>query len=270
LHNVEDRLLASAKLTLRLDILSAKLRVYAAQAAHSLSHHRRSVESPEASTKDVWYKGFHVALQIAHLATEPEQGGGLTPADDAQAERLTLFYPKHYFQKVVVATVYLITFIAIVRDIPARDKTLARNRIKQVFESFMAKSTADYDEPARTAMVFELLSRYAEDEAAVPFFLEVAADSSPAALHNAVKVVAKIRRAAPHNKPFTAADQSQASAQSQASDAGADISVFQHEGDPLVDNGFVMSDWDNWMANAGDLMGLLDPNYNNLLQNHWA
>lgn len=260
LNSVQDRLLPSANLTLRIDLLSAKLRLYSAPLP---SFHGRSVENPEAATREIWYKGFHVALQLAYIFTEPEQRGDLALAVVAQPEKVPITLPKHYFRVLITTTVYLITFIAIVRDVPSHDKTLARNRIKQIFEFYMSKSRADDDEAARTGMLVELLSQHAEDDSSASFFKEVTEVSSPAAMDNAKMIAAKIRRATPQSTSVTSSAE-----QSQMPDPEAEVPEKHQDGGPFLDSGLV-SDWDAWVSNTSDIMGLLDPNYTDLLLNHW-
>ncbi|KAK9247040.1 hypothetical protein V1506DRAFT_572216 [Lipomyces tetrasporus] len=257
LHVVGDKLLNPISLTVQIDFLAAKLRLYSLPL---LSKQPSEMDNyPDTLSRAVWYKGFHIAVQLADMFTKSTQRECSTPINGPEgqqtqlSDKITIFYPKHYFRVLVMAGMYLLNFLAIYHEISAEDKTLARNRIKQVYETLMHWSRSERDEYARSAKIIELLSRHAEDQNSSPHFSEAYTKPSPCIIDNGMKIVRKIRlkHIASTNKEPTQPQMSDLQPTSMTGLPG-----LQDGSVPFWDDDLT-SEWNAWLSDADDIMELL-------------
>ncbi|PNP42357.1 hypothetical protein TGAMA5MH_06039 [Trichoderma gamsii] len=144
---------------------------------------------------------------------------------------------------------YLAKFLAVGRDIQPHERTLARNKIKEVYETFLAWSKEELDEPFRTARMIRLLSRHAEDKVSSEYFTNDSGDPSATVVDDSLRIARKIReRTAP--TPAITDDP---------------------EGQPrLPRHDALSSDWNDWLPNTyDDLFAFLASPSNNYFDEQW-
>jgi hypothetical protein len=208
------------------------------------------------------HKGFHVALQLVDVFVNAAKSDHLGLSDDSQPLLMISFCSKRYLRSLFMAAAYLVSFVVVDHEVTAHSKLVARNHVKRVYETLMARSGEKGDELFRAAMVVELLYQHAEDENSVSCFKEVVADPSPSLYDNGLKVVRKIRGLI-RRTGSAAADQSQK----------WDRSLFLTEPPQHEAGGFsydIPPDWDTWLPDADDIMSLLGPYSGHFSQQDWA
>lgn len=247
LANTADQFLSSPVQMLRIDVLAAKLRLYALPL---LSRNRPDPNGSDTEIEAILFKGFHIALQLTDVITQ---------AGIAQPDGKMLFYPKHYIRVLIMATMYIISFIALDRAVHARDKVLAQASIKKVYEALRGYSIAERDEADRAAAVIELLSRHAEDAASADCFKETDPNTTNI-IDDGVKIARKIRRM-----------KGRASTSSVMTPHTLESGSINVAGVPglQTDQAMVLAsanppDWDSWVPDPSDLMELLGPQSNSL------
>ncbi|KAH8879325.1 hypothetical protein GQ53DRAFT_706035 [Thozetella sp. PMI_491] len=258
LDRLRDTFLEPVNLCLHIDFLAAKLRLYALPI---LSADRADMGIKDALSRVVWFKGFHIALRMATLITEPGQDDHSRHAERVQTDTVTPYYPKHYLRLLVMAAIYLLNFLAICQDMSPRDKVLARNRVKRVYETLNGWSRSERDEPDRTAKLLELLSLHAEDTAMAAYFTEAEPTSIPTIVENGLMTAGKIRQLK-HSESRDSARQSLTARQSRVSIDSTP--VLQPMGD-IVPEDPISPDWDAWLSAANDTMDLLGSQSSSLL-----
>jgi hypothetical protein len=258
LENVGERLLQPGSLKSQIDYLAAKLRLYALPL---LSKSRTEMENLDSHTQTLWIKGFHVALRIADIVDDSKQTGG------SLMDRITIFYPKHYLRIVVMAGMYLLSFLAVDQNITVQDKVLARNSIKHIYETLRGWSRGERDEADRTAKMIEFLSQHAEDKTTAAYFKDPEPKTNPTIVENAVNVAMKIRRLnppVPRNTEMPSLIQEPGvTSVNSAMSLDADMASI-----PPID---FSTDWEAWLSEADDIMGLLGAQSSHLwLPENWT
>ena len=266
--------------TVHVDFLAAKLRLYALPL---LSARPSPAKPPDALCKALWYKGFHIAVQISNIfAVSAEKGRSLSsPADRALPhEGITIYYPKHYFRVLVMAGMYLLILLATDRDMSPQDKVLARNRVKEVYEALIHWSSHDRDEFMHTAKVIELLSRHVEDDDLLDgngnAELDAVDSTSSSIIHNGVKLAQRLRRrytafaanrqqAEPEQQQHHHQQQhQQRSSEPEPHAASATAAAGGAAGEIQDEAGFFLGGplspgWEAWLSDSEDFMALLQP-----------
>ncbi|KAL7803908.1 hypothetical protein V8C43DRAFT_266360 [Trichoderma afarasin] len=251
----------------QIDFLAAKLRLCAIPllALKSREMERRSSTQERAA----WYRGFHAAVQLASIYSSLHPHNTPPLADETPShgvrkpERATVYYPKHLFRVLCIAGMYLTKFLAMAQDIEPQERTLARNKIKEVYETFLSWSTEELDEPFRTARMIGLLSRHAEDKISSAYFSDTSGDPSPTIVDDGVKIASKIRECIaviPITRPTNPTLQS------------LNTNLVASESHPrpsISDNS--LSDWNDWLPNTyDDLLGFLGSPSNNFFDELWT
>ena len=195
---VEDNMQQPLSPTVEIDLLAAKLRLYAIPLLTSQGH---TTTSPERiSSRVAWYKGFHVAMQLASLFTDKSKGNisdlsPLTPTNSFnEARKITSFHPKYYFCVLVMTAMYLIKLMAVDDQMSARDKTLARSRIQEVQTTLMLGSRNELDEQDRAAKMIKFLSDHVGDTTSfAPQDPEGNVETSPSIIDDGIRTAWVIR-----------------------------------------------------------------------------
>ncbi|KAH0531286.1 hypothetical protein TsFJ059_000140 [Trichoderma semiorbis] len=251
----------------QIDFLAARLRLCAIPllALKSREMERRSSTQERA----VWYRGFHAAVQLASIysSLRPHDTPPLTDESSSHGirklERATVYYPKHLFRVLCIAGMYLTKFLAMAQDIEPQERTLARNKIKEVYETFLSWSTEELDEPFRTARMIGLLSRHAEDKISSAYFSDTSGDPSPTIVDDGVKIASKIRECiavVPSTRPINPTLQS----------LNTNIVASESHHRPSIPENS-LSDWNDWLPNTyDDLLGFLGSPSNSFFDELWT
>lgn len=180
-----------------IDFLAARLRLCSIPSLTSSSKELgKTTNTQEWAT---WYRGFHAAIQLTTIYTSLRSCFLQPPTDELVPHELqkreaeTVHYPKHFFRVLCIAGMYLAKFLAVGRDIQPHERTLARNKIKEVYEFFLAWSKEELDEPFRTARMIRLLSRHAEDKVSSEYFTNDSGDPSATVVNDSLRIARKIR-----------------------------------------------------------------------------
>lgn len=180
-----------------INFLAAKLRLCSIP---SLTSSSREVEKT-SNTQEwaAWYRGFQAAIQLTTIYTSLRSCYPRPPVDELLSHDLQergteiVHYPKHLFRVLCISGMYLAKFIAVGRDIQPQERTLARNKIKEVYETFLTWSNEELDEPFRTARMIRLLSRHAEDTISSKYFSNDGGDPSATIVDDSLRIARKIR-----------------------------------------------------------------------------
>ncbi|KAK4064174.1 uncharacterized protein Triagg1_9153 [Trichoderma aggressivum f. europaeum] len=158
---------------------------------------------------------------------------------------------------------YLTKFLAMDQDIEPQDRTLARNKIKEVYETFLSWSNEELDEPFRTARMIGLLSRHAEDKISSAYFGDTSGDPSPTIVDDGVKIASKIREriaVMPCTRPMNSTLQPLTT---------NPVASESHLRSLVSENS--LSDWNDWLPNTyDDLLGFLGSPSNNFFDELWT
>lgn len=191
LGTVEARMPKTVSLTIQLDILAARLRLYALPLLSQMSCKAEN-KRPDPLEKSVWYKGFHTAIRLTKIFADSAQQEGSRSTDESNM--VTTHYPKHYFRMLVMAGMYFINFLAIDREVPAHDRSLACIHIKKVNEVLLHWSRHDRDEVVRAARVIELLASHVEAQYPLLHLDEKPHAKPPTSIiTNGMRMVGKLR-----------------------------------------------------------------------------
>lgn len=180
-----------------IDFLAARLRLCSIPSLMSSS--KEVGKASNTQEWAAWYRGFHAAIQLITIYTSLRSCFPQPPADELLSHELqkreadTAHYPKHFFRVLCISGMYLAKFLAVGRDIQPQERTLARNKIKEVYESFLAWSKEELDEPFRTARMIRLLSRHAEDKISSEYFSNDSEDPSATIVDDSLRIARKIR-----------------------------------------------------------------------------
>ncbi|CAM1506000.1 Fc.00g116370.m01.CDS01 [Cosmosporella sp. VM-42] len=193
---VEDNMRPLA-LTTEVDLLAAKLRLYALPLLTSKTY--RLTNQEHASSRVAWYKGLHVAVQLANIFTDSsrDQGPRCSASlriHDPCEPLTTTFHPKHYFCVLVMTGMYLLKLVAVDDEISARDKTLACTWIKRVHTTLIRWSQHDRDEKDRAAKMIEIISDHADDRSFAQRDLEQQVDTIPSIIDDGKETARLIRQ----------------------------------------------------------------------------
>ncbi|PKK51456.1 hypothetical protein CI102_4672 [Trichoderma harzianum] len=230
----------------QIDFLAAKLRLCAVPllALKSREMERRSSSQERA----VWYRGFHAAVQLASIYSSLRPHD-TPPTDESSShgirklERATVYYPKHLFRVLCIAGMYLTKFLAMAQDIEPQERTLARNKIKEV--------------------MIGLLSRHAEDKISSAYFSDTSGDPSPTIVDDGVKIASKIRECIAVNPSTRPTNPTLQSLNTNL------VASESHSRPPISDNS--LSDWNDWLPNTyDDLLGFLGSPSNNFFDELWT
>jgi hypothetical protein len=179
-----------------IDFLAARLRLCSIPSLTSSSKEiGKAADTQEWAT---WYRGFHAAIQLVTVYTSLHSGftqlaDGLLQNELQKCETETIHYPKRLFRTLCIAGMYLAKFLAVGRDVQPHERTLARNKIKEVYEGFLALSKEELDEHFRTARMIRLLSRHAEDKISSEFFSNDSGDPSATVVDDSLRIAKRIR-----------------------------------------------------------------------------
>lgn len=251
----------------QIDFLAAKLRLCAIPLLALKS--REMERSSSTQERAAWYRGFHAAVQLTTIysSLRPDNTPPLTDESSSDGirklERATVYYPKHLFRVLCIAGMYLTKFLAMDQDIEPQDRTLARNKIKEVYETFLSWSTEELDEPFRTARMIGLLSRHAEDKISSAYFSDTSGDPSPTIVDDGVKIASKIREriaVVPSTRPTNSTLQP----------LTTNPVVSESHPRPFISE-HSLSDWNDWLPNTyDDLLGFLGSPSNNFFDELWT
>ncbi|UKZ86520.1 uncharacterized protein TrAFT101_002345 [Trichoderma asperellum] len=235
-----------------IDFLAAKLRLCSIPSLTLIS---KEVETSNTQEWAAWYRGFHVAIQLTTIYTSLRSCYPQRPAEELLSHELqvhgaeTVHYPKHFFRVLCISGMYLAKFLAVGCDTQPQERTLARNKIKEVYENFLAWSKEELDEPFRTARMIGLLSRHAEDKISSEYFSNDSGDPSATIVDDSLRIAKKIRER-------TAATQAD---------------TDKPEGQPRLPRpDAISSEWSDWLPNTyDDLFAFLASPSNNYFDEPW-
>ncbi|KAM0248016.1 hypothetical protein ACHAQJ_009621 [Trichoderma viride] len=197
LDSLGGRISSPLPLRFQINLLAAKLRLCAIPLL--TLRFREEKTGLNTQTKAVWYKGFHAALQLVSIYSGSQRHNSLfevdVPASQEvlNSEAITVHYPKHFFCVLSIAGMYLVKFLAVENDLQPEERMLARNKIKEVYETFIAFSSEEMDEHFRTARMIRLLSRHAEDKMSSAYFNDASGDPSTTIIDDSLRIAKKIR-----------------------------------------------------------------------------
>lgn len=160
LASIEARMPEKPNSKIRLGCLAARLRLHTLPILSQFSSGAQK-QKANSMCKALWYIGFHTAIEIANILGHSSNVSANIPASSTE-QTIDVFFPKYYFQILIMAGMYLINILAIDEEISAEDKNLARNHIKKVYETLVGWSREPRDEAARVARVIDLLSRHVQ------------------------------------------------------------------------------------------------------------
>lgn len=253
LNAVWNRFADQPSLVTRVDILAAKLCLYAVPL---LSRPITKLNNDRSGTllKSVWYKGFHVAIQLACIFAEsslPRYASTDSREDNCE---ITVHFPKHYFRVLVMVGMYLIKFVASDHDIPECDRIVAQNNIKKVHKTIACWSQHDMDEWARAARLIALLSTHLNTQG-LPTKSEDEYNTNqlPNLIASGMSLAGQIRR----SKRFP----SQGNGTQMSPNTSTESATPQqtHGRLPVDPDLF---EWSTWLTNPSDLPSLFPSNYN--------
>lgn len=164
LDAVEARMPSRISASLQIGILAARLRLYSLPLLSRTSR-KTTDDGSDALSKAIWYKGFHIAMQLANTFAGWTQSCH-EDNNDSTGEKFSIYFPKQYFHALVMAGMYFINLLVIDTNISTPDKLLARNHIKKVYETIMALSREERDEASRAGKAIDFLSRHIEAQSA--------------------------------------------------------------------------------------------------------
>lgn len=247
LDELESRTPQCVSAPIQVDLLAARTRLYALPLLSRTSV-KPEIEHPDPMDKAVWYKGLHVAVRLANIfagSAQEERSRSSSGTD----ERVNPYYPKHYFRVLVMAGMYFINFLAIDRDIPAHERTLARVHIEKVREALLHWSRHEMDEEARAARILELLVHHVEvQDPSQQLDEEPQAKPPTSVITNAMKMAGKFRRTW------------HTSSREQRSDTSSSLtgSMTELPGDvdPTSWTGYDVSEWNSWFANMDNILNM--------------
>lgn len=159
LASIEARIPDQIHPKIKLGCLAARLRLYTLPLLSQMSLDGQNQKTSSIS-KAIWYMGFHTAIEIANIFGHSSNVSANMSA--SSTEPIDVFFPKYYFQILIMAGMYLINVLAIDKEMSAEDKSLARNHIKKVYETLVSWSREPRDEAGRVARVIDLLSRHVQ------------------------------------------------------------------------------------------------------------
>jgi ferric iron reductase protein FhuF len=270
LDTLSERMPHPAPLALQVDLLGAKLRLYAAPL---MNKGKSESEESYILSKALMLHGFHVASQLSALIADfSAQRRGQNKEHGEDSNRITVLFPKHYFRVIVMAAMYLLTFLGLQHDISQEDKVLARNSIKHIYDTLMGWSQSERDEFHRSANVISLLSQYVESEESSTLFSETEANPSSSIVENTMRIVWKIRQLKNREATLAAATatfgkspqlpQVESSKIEMVPDLPDSVDAF------LRDD--LMPEWNAWLSDTQDVMGLLGSLPNHVSYGDWA
>lgn len=255
-----------------IDFLAAKLRLCAIPL---LAFRSREMErSSNTEERAAWYRGFHAAVQLTGIYSSfrPQNTPPLTDESSSHGIRklggVAVYYPKHFFRVLCIAGMYLTKLLAIDQDLQPQERILARNKIKEVYETFLAWSNEELDEPFRTARMIRLLSRHAEDKISSAYFSDNSGDPSATIVDDSLKIARTIRE-------HTAAIPSTLGLTMPPTDStlqSLTANLLDSESHPrpsISEN--TLSEWNDWLPNTyDDLLGFLASPSNNFFDEPWT
>lgn len=242
LASIEARIRSPSQ-RVRIGILAARLRLSAIPMISQFPSKADSMCSNTLS-KAIWYTGFHTAIQIARIFAESSLLGDANPTNYSSAT-VTKYFPKHYFQILVMAGMYFINILAIDRHISTDDKILAQNHIKMVFQTLTRWSQEPRDEAGRAARVIDLLSRHIQSHDWSSELQEIPLETAPMSIiTNGMRMAGMLRYRLP--VPFVQSNTEPAA--SWESEPG--LPEFpEYSGHLLEDD---LLEWNTWLANMDD------------------
>ncbi|KAL7916670.1 hypothetical protein GGI35DRAFT_433784 [Trichoderma velutinum] len=256
----------------QIDFLAAKLRLCAMPLLALKS--REMERSSNTQEKAAWYRGFHAAVQLSSIyaSLRPHDTSPSTDGSSSHGirklEGVTVYYPKHLFRVLCIAGMYLCKVLAMVQDLESQERILARNKIKEVYETFLSWSKEERDEPFRTARMIGLLSRHAEDKISSAYFSDTNADPSATIVDDGLKIAHKIRErtAALPSTLGLGIRPTNPTLQPSTTNLGAPESHPRHS---ISENS--LPGWNDWLPNTyDDLMGFLASPSNNFFDELWT
>ncbi|EHK21707.1 uncharacterized protein TRIVIDRAFT_222824 [Trichoderma virens Gv29-8] len=255
-----------------IDFLAAKLRLCAIPLLALKS--RETEKSSNTQERAAWYRGFHAAVQLTSIYSSLLTPNTPSLADESSSHGIrkvggvTVYYPKHLSRVLCIAGMYLTKFLAMGQDLEPQERILARNQIKEVYETFLAWSTEELDEPFRTARMIRLLSRHAEDKISSAYFSDSSGDPSATIVDDGLKIARKIRErtaAIPSTLGLTMRP-TNSTIQSLTTNLVASES---HTRPSITENS--LSEWNDWLPNTyDDLLGFLASPSNNFFDEPWT
>jgi hypothetical protein len=275
LDSLGDRILSPFHLRVQINFLAAKLRLCAIPLL--TLRFREEKTGPNTQTKAIWYKGFHAALQIASIYSDFRHHNSSllanipAPQEIQNSEVITVHYPKHFFCVLSVAGMYLVKFLAIETDLQPEERILARNKIKEVYETFIALSSEEMDEHFRTARMIRLLSRHAEDKTSSAYFSDVSGDLNTTIIEDSLRIAKKIReRTAADSQTTDRPMQSTNSNLPKLKESSEEDAVRLESHTRCSINQALPFEWNDWQSNVyDDLLGFLGSTSDNLVNETW-
>ncbi|GAD96987.1 conserved hypothetical protein [Paecilomyces variotii No. 5] len=244
---LETRMPQCVSVPSQVDLLAARTRLYALPLLSQTSR-KPETQHPDPLEKAIWYKGLHVAIRLANIFADSAQPG-TSRSNGELPDRVTPYYPKHYFRVLVMAGMYFINFLAIDRDIPTHERTLARVHIEKVKKTLLHWSHHEMDEEARVARMIELLSRHVEvQDPSQQLDEEPQAKPPTSVITNGMKMAGKFRRTWHPSYREQRSDTSSASTGAMA-EPPSDV-------DPTAWIGYDMSEWNSWFTNVDNIINM--------------
>ncbi|KAF9890458.1 hypothetical protein FE257_005863 [Aspergillus nanangensis] len=241
---IEARISYPSHPRVQLWFLAARLRLCALPMLSQISS---KIPNPilDTQSKAIWYMGFHAAIQITNIFAGSASSEEPNSADDS-GKLVTIYYPKTYFQILVMASMYLINHLAIDRSISINDKLLAQNQIKKIYETLTHWSREPRDEAARVARVIDLLSRHVQTQDLSSELQQASHDETPpmSIITTGMRLAGKLRSKLPG--PFSQpSSESSPAWVSELPEFPGDIEPSLFEGDLL--------EWNTWLVNMDNI-----------------
>jgi hypothetical protein len=154
---------------LELNLTGAKLYLYShifvvrRQGSDTIGQNARALLEDSGSRKII-YSGLTAAVSYIHSFSEQTQSVpspescDTSPASSLPQTSQQMSYPHHYGRTLVLASFYLLKFLALAPDVPEAEQELARNHLTTSYNIFMSYTTR---ESIATAKTIELLVKTA-------------------------------------------------------------------------------------------------------------
>lgn len=148
--------------------------------------------SSESPSQQITVKtGLATALRLVSISNVPQRSG--PPTDDAWLLQRRRSLPKNYYRGLAFATILLLKFFYLNSATPKEEQQAAATHIGIAQNIFTSCSFQEKDEYARTAHVFESLSRLREGKFNPTMKLRLTHLMGVSILFDAVSTAAEIR-----------------------------------------------------------------------------
>jgi hypothetical protein len=253
LDAVKARLPEAPSLSVQLEFLSSKLRLYSFPLL--LKHPSEPQRVSDTTIKHLWLKGFQVASQISCIFThsiENEQSlrtKTISPEKYRELSIITMFYPKRYFRTLVMAGMFLLRIISLDDVLSLEDRTSAYKEIEDIQLALSRWSQTERDEMNRAARMIAFLLRHAQDHNSSAYFKEIASYPSLNMVDSGIRIAGKIRQGYRLRAPKEA---STTTALSDAQELIPDLPLSGSSSSWFPSDN-ILDGWDKWLPDGDDV-----------------